>query len=223
MWMSMITEKKTCCSFQKKIGQNCISVSVFVLSVWKAILTWILFKDPVQLFILDSVLRVCRIRRRSVPFKDIFIAQSNLECFHSFLLGTKADAGLTWIKGRDWTKTNLTKRPKKTAMTAWTMVITTVNFTWAALWPMMILGSLSHRYQVTTGLALGKSRDGEGSAYFIGSEDTKTVENRPLLTTSIDSPDIPRHRWYKVVVQAVIMFVGKLNENKPKNYDIGTW
>ena len=119
------------------------------------------------------------------------------------------------IKGR--TKTNLTKRPKKTAMTAWTMVITTVNFTWAALWPMMILASLSHRYQMTTGLALGKSRDGEGSAYFIGSEDTKTVENRPLLTTSIDSPDIPRHRWCEV--QAVIMFVGKLNENQPNNDD----
>ena len=42
---------------------------------------------------------------------------------------------------------------------------------------------LLSRFRMTTGLALGKSREREksGSAYFI-SEDTKTVGNRPLLT-----------------------------------------
>ena len=32
---------------------------------------------------------------------------------------------------------HLTNIPKKTAMTAWTMVITTVNFTWAFFWPIV--------------------------------------------------------------------------------------
>ena len=42
--------------------------------------------------------------------------------------------------------------------------------------------------------SLGEVHGTRGLCIFHGSEDTKTVENRPLLTSSIDSPDIPRHR-----------------------------
>ena len=45
-------------------------------------------------------------------------------------------------------------------------------------------------------LALGKSTGQEGAAYFIATrgEDTKTVENRSLLTGRIDSNIVPRCR-----------------------------